>query len=353
MTADVCVAVSALFVSLALTAVFRRLALRVGIVDTPNARSSHTQPTPIGGGVAVVLTFLAGLAILTARDRVPTELFIAMAGGGGALALVGFIDDFRGLAAGVRALVQFAAATWGLYWLGGMPAIQLGPFLVDQPWALNAFGAVGMVWIINLYNFMDGTDGLAGSEAVFVALCGGGLLLWSGHLHLASAALLLAAATGGFLYWNLPRARIFLGDVGSVFIGFVLCLFLVQGAIETDASIWPWLLLLGAFIVDATVTLVRRIWLGAKWHEAHRSHAYQRLARRWDSHGKLLAAAMAVNLLGLAPAAIAAWLLPQYGFWILLGAFCPLAWVVYRVGAGTQEAMHAPDEVLTGAEEAL
>ena len=324
--------------SVALTLAMRRFALSRGLLDIPNERSSHKVPTPRGGGAAIVITATIGFALLFALGRIDFALFAALAGGL-AVAAVGFVDDRHAVPALVRLAAHVAAALWALAWLGGLPALPLGGHSV----ALGAFGTVvgvlGIVWVLNLFNFMDGIDGLAASEATFVA--------WSGALltaaafasaGVAAAAVVFGASCLGFLSWNRPPAHIFMGDVGSGYLGYVLAVLALAAARSNPVALWAWLILGGAFFVDATVTLLRRLLRGERVYEAHRSHAYQWLARRWGSHGKVTVTVVAVNVLWLLPIALLAAKFPAYAALSVIVALAPLALLAAAVGSGRREA---------------
>lgn len=152
-------------VSCAGTWLLRRYALARSIIDVPNARSSHSVPTPRGGGVAIVISYLALLPVLVALDVVTAPLAIALAGGA-AIALLGFLDDHGHIAARWRLLGHFSAAGWGLFWLGGFPALKFIGIHIEAGWVLNSLAALYVVWMLNLYNFMDGIDGIASVEAI-------------------------------------------------------------------------------------------------------------------------------------------------------------------------------------------
>jgi len=328
-----------LVVSALLTMLIRAIAAGRGVLDVPNARSSHVVPTPRGGGVAIVLITTAGLSILATRAAIGWDLLWALAGGGLAVALVGLADDRHPVSAAARLAVHFAAAFWALGWLGGLPALRVGDEVVWPGWAGYLIGALGIVWAINLFNFMDGIDGLATSEAVFIAV-GGALLSFvlNGNVVIALPAMIFAAACGGFLLWNWPPARIFLGDVGSGYLGYVIVVLAIAATRNNPVALWVWLILGGAFFVDATVTLARRVLRSERPHEAHRTHAYQWLARRWGSHGKVTLAVLAVNLLWLLPCAVLAACLPGYAAACVLLAFAPLVALAVASGAGRKEA---------------
>jgi Fuc2NAc and GlcNAc transferase len=189
-----------------------------------------------------------------------------------------------------------------------------------------------------LYNFMDGIDGIAGVEALTVCL-GGVLLYWlTGSESAGSAALLLLlSAVLGFLVLNIPPAKIFMGDAGSGFLGLCLGALSIEAARQAPAFLWSWLILLGVFIVDATVTLFRRVKRGQKFYIAHRSHAYQYASRRFGSHRLVTLAVALINLLWLLPLALLVGLRSLDGITGLCIAYAPLVWLAYRFKAGAPE----------------
>jgi Fuc2NAc and GlcNAc transferase len=290
--------------SYGLTAAVRRYALSRGIVDIPNSRSSHTQPTPRGGGIAIVVAFLFGVLALTVLGQIDHRTAVALALAGGIAAAIGFWDDHRPLPATTRLAAHFAAAIMALIVLRGMPPLEVfGVVRIGDPW-IQIVGALLMVWLLNLYNFMDGIDGIAGIEAVTACIGGAAVALTVGYSAGVVVALLLASATVGFLAWNFPPAKIFMGDAGSGFVGIVFGVMAVDAAIYAPQLIWCWLILLGAFIVDATVTLIRRAMRRERVGQAHRSHAYQHAAQRLNAHRPVTLAFGAINLLWLLPIAL-------------------------------------------------
>ncbi len=317
--------------SLALTWAVRRYALRRSLLDIPNERSSHRVPTPRGGGLAIALTSLVALAWLAATGRLVHGLAPALAGGAGA-ALTGWLDDHRDLPPGPRLLVQVTLALWSLGWLGGLPAVDLGFFRIEAPATLGLVALLGIVWLVNLYNFMDGTDGLAAVQALTAAAGAGLLLLHRGHEGLACYSLALAAAVAGFLVFNRPPARIFMGDVGSYFLGFTLAVLALASERSGALSLWCWLTLLAWFLTDATLTLLLRLLRGEPWHQAHRQHAYQRLVQLGWSHGRLLTAFLGLQLLLLTPLAALGSLDPgiAFGGFLCAVALCAILWVTIQ-----------------------
>ncbi len=320
-----------------LTGVLRRYALSRSIIDIPNARSSHTAPTPRGGGVAIVITFLAGLPLLAIFGWLSWAHTWAMMGAGGITAVLGFLDDHGHIAARWRLLGHFAASLWALLWLGGLPAVTLFGWQLQLGWLGHALALLYLVWLLNLYNFMDGIDGLASIEAITVCL-GVCLLYWlDGHIGLMWAPLLMAAAVAGFLYWNFPPAKIFMGDAGSGFLGIILGVLSLQAAWASPSLLWAWLILLGVFVVDATFTLLRRLLRGDKVYEAHRSHAYQFASRQFGQHLPVTVGVLLINMLWLLPWAAVVVFFELDGLTGLLIAYLPLIGLAIKFRAGELE----------------
>lgn len=347
----------AFVVACGLTGAACRYTLRRGIVDVPNARSSHVVATPRGGGLAIVVVFLAFIILLALRGIISGEVAAAICGGGLLVAGVGWLDDQHGLPAALRAVAQALAASWALYWLGGLPSLNLGVTRLPLGSVGFVLGVVGIVWFVNLYNFMDGIDGLAGTEAITVAgtaalLIGGtrvGLLPNPGMTEAAPGAAsialvssLLVPASAGFLVWNWPPARIFMGDVGSGFLGFTFGVLAVASENSGALPLLVWVLLLGVFVVDATATLLRRIWRRERWTEAHRTHAYQLAVQAGHTHKQVTLAVLGVNImLGAAATVACVWpcaLLPVVGI-------CGIALVFLRARVVNSSKLLPPFQV--------
>jgi Fuc2NAc and GlcNAc transferase len=311
------------------TGLVRRYALAAELVDHPNARSSHAVPTPRGGGLAVVLAIAAGCAAGCFVGLVPGTLLATVLFGGGLVAGIGFLDDHRDVPARWRLLVHLAACALAVHFLGPIRELALPGGIVELGWFGVGLSLLAGVSLINLYNFMDGIDGLAGAELVCVCT---GLALFGGTVLMAPA--LLGVAVGlGFLAWNWPPARIFMGDVGSGFLGFLLGALLLAGVAAAETGVFGPLVLLGVFVVDATVTLFTRALTGQRVGEPHRSHAYQVLSRRFD-HRTVTVWACAVNLLWLLPFAWVAERFPAWGLPLMVVAWSPLVALAVAVGAG-------------------
>lgn len=315
-----------------LTYAAKRYALQRSLLDIPNERSSHTVPTPRGGGVAIAGAFFIGVGILCWADIIPAALAAALASGGVIIALIGYLDDRYSIAVRWRLLAQFAGAAAAIY------CLQTEQLLLMNNWSVivnlmgNLILVLMIVWLINIYNFMDGIDGLAGAEAVFVSLSAGCLLLVTGHN--AATCWVLAAAAAGFLYWNWPPAKIFMGDVSSGLLGFIFAVLMIYTAGHQQLPMVTWWILLAVFIADTGLTLIWRTWRGEKLYVAHRGHAYQQLVQQGKSHLQVTAAISGFNLLVAAPLAY----LSLYHFtWsiyscILLAIISCLVWKIINKG---------------------
>ncbi len=321
------------------TALLRRYALARSLMDIPNDRSSHSVPVPRGGGLAIVICFLASLPLLAGGESLNWSLFWALLGAGAAVALLGFLDDHGHIAARWRLLGHFLAAAWVLFFLGGLPPIALFGGYYDLGWIGYALAALYMVWLLNLYNFMDGIDGIASVEALCVCVGGALLYLLAGHGAQAAVPLLLATAVAGFLCWNFPPARIFMGDAGSGFLGVMLAALSLHAGWVAPELFWGWLILLGVFVVDATWTLLRRLFRGEAVYEAHRSHAYQFAARRYGQHLPVTLAVVALNLFWLLPWALVVGLGKVDALLGGLLAYTPLWWLALQFRAGERETL--------------
>jgi Fuc2NAc and GlcNAc transferase len=305
--------------SLLLCEAIRRYALRTALLDRPNERSSHRVPTPRGGGAAFVLLLTAALPLLRVLWPDRSSLWAALAGGL-LVAIPGWIDDRGSLSPGRRLLAQSLAALWALFCLGGAGELELGFARIPLGLAGDLTAFLAILWSVNLFNFMDGIDGLAGTEAVCAALFGALWLGRAGDPAGAAACALLAAATAGFLVRNLPPARIFMGDVGSGWLGYVLAVLALASNNGGSAPPTLWLLLLSAFAVDATATLADRLRGGHSPVAAHREHAYQRLVRSGLSHGRVTGGFGVLNLL------LGALALALQGHPAALAAAVPCTW---------------------------
>lgn len=287
-----------------LTIFFRRYALSRNLLDLPSLRGSHSVPTPRGGGGAISIIFLSLVPIFSVGGELLTSTIWAMLGGGILIGLIGFLDDHNHIAVRWRLLTHFTAAIWALYWLGGLPSLTVFGSVLNLGWVGNLLAVFFLVWLLNLYNFMDGIDGIASIEAITICMSASMLFFMQNESQAFwEPPLLLAFTVLGFLYWNFPHAKIFMGDGGSGFIGIILGIFSIQAAWESSRMFWVWIILLGVFIVDATLTLLQRIIKGEAFYKAHREHAYQVAARKYNSHKTVSLSIGLINFLWLLPVA--------------------------------------------------
>lgn len=273
-----------LILSYSVTFLSLRYATIRRLVDKPNERTSHVIPTPRGGGIAIALcVFLTTVFLQLSAEKYYMALW-ALLGGGFLIAALGCVDDHGHVPAPIRFLLQMVAALWMIFCVGGYETtwiandgIKLG--ILGVPCAVLA-----TVWLINLYNFMDGIDGYAASEAIFVALMSVFLFWHVGNGVMALLAMVLAVSSAGFLLWNWAPAKIFMGDVGSTLLGFIFACFAMVGSSMNHISPLYWMLALSVFIADATYTLLQRLIYGEPWYKPHRTHAFQRLVQLGYSH---------------------------------------------------------------------
>ncbi|MGN6519393.1 MAG: MraY family glycosyltransferase [Dokdonella sp.] len=282
------------------TAAAIRYAHRRRLFDLPGQRRAHREPTPRGGGIAIVIAMLAGGGALVSGSA-SAALLQLLAPPIVGVALVGWLDDHGGLSAIARFAMHCAAAIWVLVlpWAGALGVAQAPPS--GMLYAVVAIPVtVAIAWSINLHNFMDGINGLLTLQAIFVF---GALATLAGLRDTGGAALCLvgAAACAGFLPFNFPRARIFMGDVGSGTLGFAIAMAVLHQVGSGRTALASGLVLCSAFATDATCTLLSRMLGGRRWYSAHREHLYQWLVRGGLSHARVVALYMGWNLLVALP----------------------------------------------------
>ena len=304
LTHGMLVGVAAATTTAVLVEVVRRLSLRWALLDRPNHRSSHVVPTPRLGGLGVAvcllvaLAWLAGTPMATAAQagRLRTLAAIGMV-----VSLVSLLDDLRSLGAPLRLLVHLCAAGALVHLGGGTPVIETGSLVLHPPPVLGlALTVLWIAWFINAFNFMDGSDGIAGMQAAVAGL-GWMVFGWlASDAALAMAGAILVGTMTGFLVHNWSPARIFLGDAGSALLGFLLA---TVPWVVGSPSWWPAsVLVVWPFLFDTTITLIRRVWHRERVWQAHRSHLYQRLIVGGWSHRSVALLYAAFALIGVAAA---------------------------------------------------
>jgi Fuc2NAc and GlcNAc transferase len=309
---------------------YRRVAISRDIVANPNFRNLHASPLPVGGGIVFSFVFVFSLFFIWWLNQISDDLFWVLAVGGGSAALFGFLDDLKDIRASSKLVAQFFLSGWLLFWLGGGPLLSIDwiPVLVAIP-----VTALFLVWMVNAYNFIDGIDGMAVSSAVFVS---GAItlvmLLNNSKTEFIIVPVLLLTTTSTFMVFNWPPASIFMGDSGSVFLGYIfgaLILFTVKSG---DISIWTWLIVFGYFFADTTVTQFMRIFLVKKWYLPHRSHAYQNLARITGSHLKVTGGVVLYNVVWILPLTIWSVMKPEMALFAVALAIAPSLFFTLKYG---------------------
>jgi len=318
-------AVASLAVAWAATGAVTGWLRRRAILDHPNARSSHDRPVPRGGGLGLLVGLAGGWAgVVTLLPGADPRASAAMLAGGLALAAVSFVDDMRGLPVAARLAVQIVAVAGALAALPSDALVLQGCL----PWAADRLlSGLAWLWFINLFNFMDGIDGISGVEAASVGF-GVALVAWlAGSLATIGLGATLGAAALGFLMWNWHPARVFLGDVGSVPLGFALGWLLLRLALD---GAWAAALILPAYYwTDASLTLLLRLGRGEAVWRPHRGHFYQRAVRQGMSHAEVARQVMAANLVLIALALLSV----QGSAWLALAlASLPVGRLLWRFG---------------------
>lgn len=278
-----------LLFSFLLTYFIKNYMIKKSLVASVNERSSHTVPTPHGGGIAIAITWFIGLFYLFFIGQIEPNLFYALLFGA-VISIVSFFDDIYELSPKLRLIIQAIVAIGGLYFLGGFETLTFCIFDIQNSIFTNIFAFFMIIWFINLYNFLDGINGYAGSEALFLAVAG--FILFGGNHFLV-----LAVAVLGFLYWNWNKAKIFMGDVGSTLLGYNVAIFTIYYANQEPTNFWIWIILFGVYWFDATLTLIRRKLNKERLSQAHKKHAYQRLTQAGWSHYKVTNYSIGLNIL--------------------------------------------------------
>jgi Fuc2NAc and GlcNAc transferase len=306
-------------------------AAKLGLVQKPNGRSSHTRPTPTGGGIGIVAGgTIAGL--YSSVHSIWPPLLITVAGL--CIAGVGLVDDIRHVRPIWRILTQASLIAIMLFVSVPLATLEAA---VSLPLGF-IFVLLAAVYWINVFNFMDGIDGLAGMQGAFILFAATGLILATAPSMLADPLtwwfLAIGSAAVVFLAFNWQPAKIFMGDAGSTYLGFMIAVLALITIALRLLSLWDWLILAAPFVSDATVTLVRRLLQGEKVLEGHRRHAYQFLARRFRSHQTVTLIFLGINLFWIFPLALYAHDNDAAGWLTTLVAYVPLVALAFFAGAG-------------------
>jgi len=312
------------------TRAYSALAVRRGIVANPNFRSLHERPIPRGGGIVFALVCVTFVSAIAWRMSIGDGLILALVFGGGAAAAFGFIDDVVHLRATIKFGVQWLLAALVLAAFGGRPLVNL-PFVPEA--AALALSWLGLVWLMNLYNFMDGIDGMAGAGAVMIS-SSAILVVWASGFDsgLVMVLALVAVCSLGFLAFNWPPAKIFMGDAGSQFLGLSFGALITATVLRDQIGLFSWVVMFGYFAGDTTTTTILRIFVTKKWYAEHRSHAYQNLARIGGSHLRVVRGVMLYHALWLLPLALWSALVPSLAPVAALLALGPVVMWTLRYG---------------------
>jgi Fuc2NAc and GlcNAc transferase len=287
-----------------------RYVTRLGRFAHPGERHSHTTATPTGGGLGIILAIGFVSALLFTRGQLPPLWAVVVLPGSLLLALVGWLDDARPVSPWIRLIIQLIVSFSLIAFMK-----QSGQLMMV--WQMIIAAGL-LVWMMNLFNFMDGSHGMAGFQAVYAGVVTCALLLVAGQVSWALTACITAGAAAGFLPWNFPRPRVFMGDVASVPLGFMIGAVLLESV--STAAIHPGvaLLVMAVFFADATPTLLRRVIRGERWYTPHKQHMYQRLIGQGWSHSRVLAIYQAINVLLVLPAIVVAMMYPEQT-WLVMG----------------------------------
>ena len=304
------------------------------LLDIPNARSSHQEATPRGGGVVFAFLWFLTLLGIFAFQKISLREVMVILPGTLMVTLLGYWDDYKDLTAKMRLIVQLLAAIFCVLIFGEVPALHL---FSQSLIYLGHWGVVltllGLIWSTNLYNFMDGLDGMAAVEALFVFGMGG-LLFWhAGARPIACLVWALVPLVGGFLVWNWPKARVFMGDGGSYCLGFLVGLFALIGDRWYNIPVAMWVISYSVFWFDATLTLLRRAFRRENLAMAHREHAFHRLQRVGFSHAQMIYGLIALNMVF---SGIIVWVLfdpysLKWGLLLTLLILLIIYWVIERL----------------------
>lgn len=276
--------------------IYRRIAISLKILAYPNFRTLHALSIPRGGGIVFSSIFVIGVFVLWYMNFLSKDLLFILGFGGALATLFGFVDDIFNIKASHKLIIQICLSVWLIYWLIGIPKFNEIDIITIPIFIIF------IVWMINAYNFMDGIDGMAVSGAFYIT---GTLILitliTNSSSELAVLYVLLMAGVGAFMLFNWPPASIFMGDSGSIFLGYLFGSFILITVVRGELSLWTWIVIFGYYFADTTVTQIARFILVKKYYEAHRSHAYQNLARILDSHLKVTGGVTIYHIMWLLP----------------------------------------------------
>ncbi len=318
---------------------YRRFAMHYGIIDMPSERSQHRVPMPRGAGICFYLGVTLTLALLYFMRQLSLTFTLPVFLGGSLVMLLGYWDDLKSVPATVRLSVQFLVSLFviALMTNGFAEEIEIS-FLPSWPLLTSLFCILYVVWFINLYNFMDGSDGLATLVGIVASAIFSACSFFLGNIDVAIVYAVLAFSLFAFLTLNWHPAVVFMGDSGAYFLGFVFGAFALLTKLVYDASLYIHLIVFGMFVVDATWTLIVRVARGERPSQPHKQHAFQKMVAAGYTHPQVALFYASVMILWLLPNAIMAIAYPMYSFYFLVSAYVPVYLFVIWSRAGTERA---------------
>ena len=309
---------------------YRKFAIDHKILANINNRTLHGNPTPRGGGIVFSLVFIFFVLFLYLKNVINLDLFLVFGIGAGLSTIIGYIDDVRGIASIKKLLLQIFLVLWILYIFNGGPLNMIELLSGWPSWVISIFF---LVWLINVYNFIDGIDGLAITGAMLILLTLLLTLIIANHTSaLIPLFLILFISCLGFLFFNWPKASIFMGDSGSIFLGYCFGAFIIYSLMMGEISFLTWLVVFGYYLGDTTTTTIIRTVIGKKWNDGHRSHAYQNLARILDNHFIVTTGVIIYHILWLLPLAVWTVLKPDLAIIAVILAFLPSIILAIKFG---------------------
>jgi Fuc2NAc and GlcNAc transferase len=300
---------------------YRKFAIKHKILANLNLRTLHQKPTPRGGGVVFSFTFIISIAVLIFLDIIQKELISVFVFGSTFALILGYIDDLFSISSIKKLVLQFGLVFWLLYFIDGNIFIHQTGLIGVLTWL---FVSLLLVWLINVYNFIDGIDGMAILGAILISstmLLA--LILTKNYSDLMLLFLVLLASCSGFLFFNWPKATIFMGDSGSIFLGFCFSALIVYSLTTNELSLITWLVVFGYYLGDTSTTTILRVFLVKRWYGTHRSHAYQNLARIKNNHFIVTVGVLLYHMLWLLPLAVMTVLKPNLGLFAVICAYLP------------------------------
>lgn len=319
-------------VSFYLTKLVYQVSINKNFLDIPNQRSSHDIPKPKGGGISIVVLLFLTIIVLIPIKLIDTDILLSLLIGGSIVSVIGFMDDIKSLPILSRAITYLLSTIISVYLINGIEQISINERVYELGYTGWILGILFIVWLTNLYNFMDGTDGFAAIQTICTSIFCGALLYQLNNTALCLVLFCMVFSTLGFLKWNWPPAKIFMGDVGSCTVGFIFGLLAIYTDQKDLIPLSVWLILLAPFIGDSTITLLKRLVNREKWYKAHNTHAYQKLYQLGISHTGLAISLFCLNIAILWPLAYLAYMYKKYDFFMVLIAYLIIGcvWLVVQ-----------------------